>query len=474
MHPVTRAILKAMGVFGGVRALSILCSLVRNKLIAVWIGPLGVGLVSLFNSVIDMICSTVRLNVDQSAVRDVAKNADNVAETATAVRRWSVVLGLIGSVIICAMSPLLSLWSFDTCDMWWTFCVLSLLSLLYAYSNGMQAILQGQKQFAAVARIGVVTAVLGIVVSVPIIYFLRENSIVWVILSYGLAMFVGVLLNRPKLPRVQQTYKQSWQIGGTFVRLGFMLTLASLMGQLFNYLFVLYVKNYSSTEDLGLYQAAYTVINSYVGVLFTGVWIEYFPRLSAMAHSSRRLSVSVTHQIATTVWILMPVVAVFVAADELIVRVLYDAAFMPMLPLMTIGMVSVLPRYVSWCMAYVILAKGDGKVYMLSETMSGLIGLVLNVVGYSWYGFAGLGVSFVVWYLAYIAIINVINRRRYGVCISRDVWRLVWLGLAFGIVVVAAKCVAGWWLPLLLGAGIAPVCVRRLTMKKKKADVLSR
>jgi PST family polysaccharide transporter len=473
-HPATRAILKAMSVFGGVRALTVLCSLVRNKLIAVWIGPVGVGLVSLFNTAIELVCSTTRLNIDQSAVRDIANNRERVADTATAVQRWSIMLGLLGCMVICAMSPLLSLWSFDTTDRWWAFCLLSVLAVCYSFSSGVQAILQGMQEFKKVATIGIVTALVGIVVSIPIIYFLREDSIEWVILSYGLALMVGVLTNMPKLPRVQQTLRQTWAIGGNFVRLGFMMTLAALISQLFNYLFVLYVKNYSSTAELGLYQASYTVINNYVGILFTGIWIEYFPRLSALAHSPRRLSVSVTHQISTTVLILLPVIAVFIAADELVVKVLYNSDFMAMLPLLTIGVVSVMPRYVSWCMAYTILAKGDGKIYMLSETLSGAIGLTLNVIGYSWYGFAGLGVTYTLWYVCYIAIINVILCRRYGVRISAAVWRLVWMGLGFGVVVVVAKGLVGWWLPLLLGIAVAPVSMRYLTGKTKKADVLSR
>ena len=45
-HAVTKSILKAVGVFGGVRMLLIVCSLIRNKLIAVLVGPAGVGNIS--------------------------------------------------------------------------------------------------------------------------------------------------------------------------------------------------------------------------------------------------------------------------------------------------------------------------------------------------------------------------------------------------------------------------------------------
>jgi PST family polysaccharide transporter len=164
-------------------------------------------------------------------------------------------------------------------------------------------------------------------------------------------------------------------------------------------------------------------------------------------------------------WILLPIVAIFIAADELVIKILYNSTFIDMLPMLTIGIVSVIPRYVSWCMAYTMLAKGDGKIYVISETTSGVVGLVLNVVGYSCWGFAGLGVTYILWYIIYIGISNTINKYRYGIKITRQVWILIWAGLLFGVVAIFAKLVAGWWLPLLMGIAIVPTSFKRLLSK---------
>ena len=48
-------ILKYMGVFGGVQGLGILIGLVRNKHIALILGPDGVGHISLFKSKIKLV-----------------------------------------------------------------------------------------------------------------------------------------------------------------------------------------------------------------------------------------------------------------------------------------------------------------------------------------------------------------------------------------------------------------------------------
>lgn len=45
---LSQHILKAMGLFGGAQAAVILMSIVRTKLVAVWLGPLGVGLNAIY------------------------------------------------------------------------------------------------------------------------------------------------------------------------------------------------------------------------------------------------------------------------------------------------------------------------------------------------------------------------------------------------------------------------------------------
>ena len=48
-----RTILKYTGIFGGLQGLTILIGIIRNKLVALILGPQGVGLISLFNSTIN-------------------------------------------------------------------------------------------------------------------------------------------------------------------------------------------------------------------------------------------------------------------------------------------------------------------------------------------------------------------------------------------------------------------------------------
>ena len=71
-NTVSARIFKVMGLFSGVQGLLIFCGLLRSKLIALWIGPAGIGLYAVFNAALQALMPITQLNIRQSAVRSIA------------------------------------------------------------------------------------------------------------------------------------------------------------------------------------------------------------------------------------------------------------------------------------------------------------------------------------------------------------------------------------------------------------------
>ena len=462
MHAAKKKIFKAMGALSSVQALGMLCSLVRNKLIAVWIGPVGVGLVTLYNSVSDLVGVSVRLNFDQSSVREIAAARDETARVAHTVHVWSVTMGVVSWLLMCMAAPLLSRWSFGDRSHWPDFCLLGSVPFFISVALGYQAVMKGMRQFGRLARVNFIVAIGGIAVAVPLIWWLRVDSIIWVIVVYSGFLYLGSYLWRVRLPSVRMSAGEVWRTGSSFVWLGASITAGVAMTALCNYLFVLFMNNSADTGALGFYQAGYTIINTYVGVLFAGVWVEYFPRLSASVHSRRATAVNVSHRISVTTWMLLPVTGLFMACDELIVRVIYSRDFLPMVPFITFGMAAMVLRSASWCIQHTVLARGDGKFYLLSEAASCVLCLVLNIFCYLRWGFLGLGVSYIVWYGAYLGLVWWIYRSVYGYRLRGRVMTAVMAVTAFAIAAAVARLTFGWQLPLLMGIATIPIAWRQL------------
>ena len=65
-------VLRASSIIGGANGLNYLVSLVRIKIIAVLLGPAGIGLVSLYTSAIGLVGTASGFGIGSSGVREVA------------------------------------------------------------------------------------------------------------------------------------------------------------------------------------------------------------------------------------------------------------------------------------------------------------------------------------------------------------------------------------------------------------------
>ncbi len=82
----SKDILKSTGLIGGSNIFTILIRVVQNKVVAILLGPTGVGIVSLFNSTISAIQSLSSLGLNISAVREVSISLkDEIPEAASKV-----------------------------------------------------------------------------------------------------------------------------------------------------------------------------------------------------------------------------------------------------------------------------------------------------------------------------------------------------------------------------------------------------
>ena len=433
--------MKAMGLFGGVQVMGILCSIIRTKLVAMWIGPVGIGLFGLFNNALEMISTGTNLGIRSSSVRDLSQAVASrdeglVARMVTVVRKWSMWLGLAGALVTLTLAPLLSEVTFGDTAHIWGFVALSIAVLLQALTNGEYAILQGTARLKRLASVTLWGTITGLAVSIPLFYLLRERSILPSIIAYALALalFAWVFRNRDYAPAAVSR-RDTFDMGKGFVRLGIFMTLGNFAGILANYAFNAWLNINAGTEAVGFYQAGYTLINKYTGLILTALGMEYYPRLSRVADSRMRLRAFVSQEINVAIAVMAPVVALFILLRELVVWILYTPDFNVILTFVSWGMIGTVLRTLSWCLAFTILAKGDGKTYLWTEVASAIINLALNIVFYRWWGLTGLGIAFLVSYLLYTLIIAVVYFKVYRLSVTRtSLYNLLWtLAVASGV-----------------------------------------
>lgn len=464
---LNRTILKAMGIFGGTQALVILLGIVRNKFLALWLGPAGVGLNAIFISTQDLFVAAGGLSLRTGGVRELAAAPDSSrARTAGVLLRMASALAVAGGAAAIALSPLLSLWTMGDYHHWWCFMLLAFGIAATIRLDADIAALQAAGQLKALARVTAMSTSVCTAAAIPLYYMLGLMAVLPVYLLMSLVSAAWARHERRRYcpPAERVALRPALREARPMLRLGIYLTLAAVMERLAGYLFVVYMSNDALADALGIYQSGYTLVNTYVMVIFTAISTEYYPRLASVAGSRLRTQAFACAEFKVAAWVLMPVVAAFISLSQTAVRLLYSGRFDAVVPYVDFGVCGVMLRAFSYCIAFVVLARGDGRTFVLTEAAGAMLGLVLRIAGYRLWGFAGMGVAYIVEYALYSTVV-VAAYRHYGLRLCRGTGALAIASTGFALLCVCVKTWLAWWVPLLALPVLVPLALHRLNLK---------
>ena len=208
----TSRILRVLGIFSGVQGTQMLCSIVRVKLVALWIGAAGIGLFGIFNSAMEMISNISQMGLRTSAVRAIAASPrQSVQAMVLAVRRWAWVLGLAGALLTLGLALPLSRFAFGDSSHAWGFALLSAAIMLSALSAAEGAVFQGMKHLRQLARGSMWGTLGGLALSVPMYRFWGADSIGPSIVAFVGCTWLGLRLCRQPAEPPTRHETPSWR-----------------------------------------------------------------------------------------------------------------------------------------------------------------------------------------------------------------------------------------------------------------------
>lgn len=392
------------------------CSVVRMKMLALLVGPAGVGLFGALSQAADMIGNLTQLNIRTTAVAPLSSApAERFGPLLLSVRRYSRVLGILGALLMFVLAPYIAEFTFGDSEFAWAYRIASLSILFVALQQAELIYLQSTQRYKPIAASGLLTALAGLPVAIVLYWQFQINGIAPGLVFYSLVAFAGTwwFSRRPSaaLPalRASVSWRESLRIGFPFLRTGLMLTLMSLATEGVNFIFMAFMGNEGDTV-LGLYQAGYKMVWNYTAVFFMSFTMEFYPRLSKTIHNRRHASLVITHQAIITSWILIFGSTAVCVLSPWLMPLLYSGEFAGAVPYVMWGMVAMAFRPLSVSMSYSFLAASRTKVYCTTEVLSSICGLVLNVCGFRLGGFTGLGLATAAWMALDLTIMLVAAR----------------------------------------------------------------
>lgn len=428
-----RQIFKTTSLFGGVQVITIIVTIVRSKFVAVLLGTAGAGTLGLLNAPVVLISSITGLGIIYSAVRDISEvdslgNEEQLARLLISFHRWVFFTGFIGMIITIGLSYWLSLWTFGNHNYSGAYVWLSITILLNAISGGQKAQLQGMRKIQYMAKATLIGSILGLITSIPLYYLFGINGIVPAFITSAL---VSLLLSwyftkKIRISKVLINFKESLSVGLGMIKLGIILTISIQLGALVTFLINMFISRTGGVVQVGLYSSGMSLIGTSVGLIFTAMGMDYYPKLAAVSSDHTKINNMVNQQAMMSMLIILPIVILLLAIMPIVIKLFLSNEFLEIVPFVNLMVIGVILKAVSYSIGYISFAKGDSKIFFwLEGIMSNGLTLTGSVIGYKIFGLYGIGLAFVINYLIYLLIAYRIVHKRYSFTFNKDIYKVL-------------------------------------------------
>jgi enterobacterial common antigen flippase len=414
-------IFKSTAFTGGASVISILLGIVRTKVMAVLLGPSGVGMMGLYTTITGLASTLSNMGLGSSGVRQIAEAAGSgdkkrISRTIKALRRAALVAGALGAIILAAASYPASVLTFGDGGHTLSLIILGLAVFLGAVTVGQTALIQGMRRIADLARLNILGSLAGTVIGIPVIWFWREQGIVPLLLVLPAASlyFSWWIARRVPVSPVRLTARETFLEARVLLGLGFAFMATNLMTAGVAYLTRVLIVRKLDIEAAGYYAAAYTLAGIYAGFILQAMGTDFYPRLTQVAEDHSTLNRLVNEQTEIALMMAVPGILGTLTLAPWVIRLLYSGHFEPAVTVLQWQMLGILGQVITWPMGFILPAKGRGKLFLLVEILANAIHVALVWSLVFRFGISGAGMAFAGLYLFHSALVLFVSRRLTG------------------------------------------------------------
>lgn len=409
-----------MLVIGSAQAVNILISIGRMKVLAVLLGPGGVGLFSIYNNLQGMVKQTAGLGMGSSGVREIASSRGEEI-TLSRVRRVlfaaHLVQGALAMVAVWLLREPIATWLFGDTAHTTEVGLIGIAIFLALLGTAQTALLHGLRRIADLGRISVLGAFIGTIAGLAAVWLWGESGLIWFILVQPLATVLIALHYTRRLPKPTASnlsVVEIWNIWRPMAKLG----AAFMLGGLATTATLLLVRGRIS-QELGLeaaghFAAAWGITMTYVGFLLGAMGADYYPRLSEVIHDRVAAVRLMNDQAQLGLAIGGPVLLLLIGLAPWVITLLYSEEFRPAVTLLQWQTVGNVFKLASWAMSFSIVAAARAKTYFFMEITFNIVFLSMVMILLPRVGLNVTAYAFVAGYAVYLVTVYMLARHING------------------------------------------------------------
>jgi O-antigen/teichoic acid export membrane protein len=417
-----RQILRSSSIIGGASVINILLGIGRMKAAAIFLGPSGVGLIGLLTNLTGVATAVAGMGVGNVGVRQIAEAASENNEVAIAQARralfWATfVLAIFSASIFWLLRDVLASKvlhdSTLSTDVGW----LALAVGLAIASASQNALLNGLRRIGDLSRVSVFSGLLSSIIGIAVLAAWGKAGLLAFILIAPIASFVLGHWYVSKLPKIAATKVSFAELNAqwkSLAKLGFAFMLTGLVMMLGQLVVRSLVQKELGLQDLGYFQAAWAISMTYIGFVLGAMGADYYPRLTAAINNHGAVNRMVNEQTEVALLLAGPIFLAMMALAPWVISLLYSSEFHSATGVLRWQILGDILKVVSWPLGFIILAAGDGKTYVFTETIGIGSFVLLTWLTLPWLGLEATGLSFLGLYLVYLPLVYLLAKRRTG------------------------------------------------------------
>lgn len=433
-----KSIFKTSIITGGSQLIVMIFNLIRAKVLAIFLGPEGTGMIGLLTSTTDLINSISSLGIHSSAIREIAlankEDDKDKLRKVLFVFRWLIrVTGAIGATFLFLFSDFFSVKAFGNVNYSQHFKWLSLIILISSFTAGQHGLLQGLRKIKELAFAKILGAFSGTILSISLIYIFGKDGILPFIIfgSFTTLLTSWYFTRKQGLKSLVVPFEEFTQQSARLLKLGFAFLISSLTISISAYVSRIYIADLFSIEIIGVYTACWTLSSIYINFILSAMSADFYPRLTEVIDDQPAASTLINHQ--TEIGILMALCGIIavITFSDLILEVFYSDHFIvgsSLLKWMTIGMTI---KIIIWPVGYILVAKAKMKTFVLLEISWGVLYITTLYFFTRFWGLIGVGISFFTTYLINSILVYWFSKRSLSFHWKSNTLKLILISFLF-------------------------------------------
>jgi O-antigen/teichoic acid export membrane protein len=391
---------------------------IRAKINAVYLGPVGVGMLNQANAFIVNTTNLPQLG-KQNALVKLAAEAKGDSDS------WNRMMNTFQTIVLIIFIPLLSAiflyqdainhWFFD--DSAGKYLIVSCaVAIVFAIrKNVLRSMLNGTSRFKDLSIADTLSAVALFIIMVPLIIFFGIAGLaIYFLVYYFIDLVLCTFIYRRNDTKTNTSFlidKKYAKEFITFGAVGIFSGLAFYLAQLGTRILVV---QHVGLEGLGFYSPALSLTGIYMSTVIPAISTYLYPRLASIRTETATATRELNDAVRLVLLLTIPPAFILVSCRYWIVPMLYSQKFLPAAEFFPFQVLADIGKAVAWIMGTALQPMGFIKAFGVLEVTFNAFLVLLAYLLIPSIGVKGLIISYLLMSILQIILYGLFLRRRLG------------------------------------------------------------